>query len=409
MCSLSSKWMLVVLCMAMVSLTVAQANTWVKMSDFSGGKRERAVAFALGTYGYVGTGTDTGEMVRNDFWRYDPIGDTWTQVAELPGSARRDAVAFSIDDRGYVGTGMSEHVSANGTLLNDFWCYNPVLNQWDSIASYPGNQMNGVYFATGFSVNEKGYVCGGKTGNSTYSAELWEYKPSTNTWIQRAPFPTGIRYMLSSFSIGNVAYVGFGATQDVYKRDLFQYNPGNNTWTPMPDLPGNVRGGACTFVLQDKGYVCGGYDGGLLDDLWEFDPVEQMWNIRAYFGGSERKNAVSFSVNNAFAVVGLGKGYSGKKESIYRYYPTLFLAHENLQTAPFSLFPNPSSGSIQLQGPIELIEEITCFDALGKRLFSWKNDESPFTFPRLPSGGYLLKVKRSDQLEEQPCKFIITE
>ena len=43
---------------------LGQENTWVKLNDFIGGKRERAVAFSINGFGYVGTGTDTAEVVR---------------------------------------------------------------------------------------------------------------------------------------------------------------------------------------------------------------------------------------------------------------------------------------------------------------------------------------------------------
>ena len=38
-------------------------NTWTKMSDFSGLKRERAIAFSVNGFGYMGTGVDTAEVV----------------------------------------------------------------------------------------------------------------------------------------------------------------------------------------------------------------------------------------------------------------------------------------------------------------------------------------------------------
>lgn len=376
---------------------LGQENTWIKLGDFFGGKRERSVAFSLNGFGYVGTGTDTAEVVHADFWKYDPNSDTWSQIAPLPGPARRDAVAFSLNGFGYVGTGMSDHVSINGNILSDFWRYNAVMNEWDSIAPFPGNQGGGVYFSTGFSVGGKGYVCGGKTGNSSYSSELWEYKPANNTWFQRASFPTGIRYMLSSFAIGNFAYVGFGATQDVYKRDLYRYNPGNNQWNQMPDLPGNVRGSATTFVLQDKGYVCGGNDGGLLDDLWEFNPMSEEWTLKAYYGGSERKNAIAFSINNEFAVVGLGKGYTGKKASLYAYYPTSYLGMRNPLAQEIQIFPNPGRTNIQLRNLPADFERIECISFQGITVFSTNNIPASNAFESLPSGLYYLKVYRENQ------------
>jgi N-acetylneuraminic acid mutarotase len=87
-------------------LAFNQYNTWTKKTDFTAGKRERAVAFSIGDFGYVSTGIDTAEALLKDLWQYDPNSDTWTQKADLPGSARRDAVAFSVNGKGYVGTGI---------------------------------------------------------------------------------------------------------------------------------------------------------------------------------------------------------------------------------------------------------------------------------------------------------------
>jgi hypothetical protein len=159
----------------------------------------------------------------------------------------------------------------------------------------------------------------------------------------------------------------------------------------MPDLPGNVRGGATTFVLQDKGYVCGGYDGGLLDDLWEFDPLEHVWNLKAYFGGSERKNAIAFSLQNSIAIVGLGKGYSGKKESIYRYYPNDYLTTATLNHSLFTIYPNPSPSNFILEGPIERVALIQCYDIQGKMVFE-QVDPQQLYVSYLDAGMYSVRL-----------------
>jgi hypothetical protein len=165
----------------------------------------------------------------------------------------------------------------------------------------------------------------------------------------------------------------------------------------MPDLPGNVRGAATTFVLQDKGYVCGGNDGGLLDDLWEFNPVNEEWTLKAYFGGSERKNAIAFSVNNEFAIVGLGKGYSGKKESIYVYYPSSYVGlHPNI-AEEIQIFPNPGRTNIQLRNLPADYDRIECVNFQGLTVFSTNNIPTTDAFESLPSGLYYLKVYRENQ------------
>ncbi len=338
-------------------------NFWTKKNDFLGGKRERAVAFSIGDFGYLGTGVDTAEVVLKDFWQYDPISDSWTQKADVPGSPRRDAVAFVAGNKGYVGTGIDNDESFSGNKLKDFWEYDPSTNTWLQIADYPGVGGTGVYFATAFSIDAKGYVCCGKVGPNSYSNQLWEYKPSINQWTQRTNFPGGVRYQLSSFTVGYDAFVGLGANQDVFKKDFWKYNAGTNQWTSISDLPASERGSACTFTIGSRGYVCIGSDGGLLDDLWEYNPVADYWAVRASFGGSERRNAVAFALAGK-AYVGTGKGFSGKKASIEEYTPLNLADLDELENL-ISIYPNPANVAINITFPIDLISDISIFSISG--------------------------------------------
>lgn len=372
---------------------MAQAvSGWTKKSDFLGGKRERAVAFSIGTYGYVATGVDTAEIVHKDLWQYNPMDDSWSQLADLPGSARRDAVSFSINGFGYVGLGVDNVASVMGNKKSDFWKYNPTLNQWDSIAPFPGGGGNGVYSATAFSADNKGFVCGGKIGPGIYSKQLWEYKPNNDQWIQRADFPGGVRYQLCSFSINNIGYVGMGLNQDVYKKDFYKYNPGSNEWIEIAQFPAMERGGASTFVLNDKGYVCLGTNGGLQGDLLEYNPSVDMWFIRQSYGGSERKNAISFVVNNK-AYVGLGKGDSGKKSSMHEYSSTTSSETEMVVQADFLMYPNPSNGEVHLEIGTSDETKLTVMDINGVIVFSQEifNDHA-FSLENLPMGIYQVRL-----------------
>jgi len=349
-------YLFILLFSPLLGLTQSQ-NFWTKKSDFGGLKRERAVAFAIGDYGYVGTGVDTNEVVLKDFWKYDATTDTWTQVADLPGSARRDAVGFSIGSKGYVGTGIDNDESFSGIKLKDFWEYDATTNIWTQKADYPGAGGAGIYFSTGFCVDSKGYICCGKVGPNFYNNQLWEYKPSINQWTQRANFPGGVRYQLSSFAIGYNGYVGLGANQDVFKKDFWKYSPGTNSWTAIADFPASERGGACSFTIKERGFVCLGSDGGVLDDLWEYNPNTDQWSVRATYGGSSRKNAFAFVVNNK-AYVGTGKGDSGKKESMYEYTPMDVLGIEENNLSSFSIFPNPASQKFKIKTENNSIEKL---------------------------------------------------
>ncbi len=351
-------------------LTLAQgANDWTKKSDFAGLKRERAVAFSINDLGYVGTGVDTAEIVHNDFWQYDPVLDTWAQVADLPGSVRRNAVAFAINDKGYVGTGMDSVVASvpGAATLADFWEYDPSLNSWTQKANYPGGFGFGVYFATGFSIASKGYICCGKLGPNNYIDQLWEYKPETDQWSQLPAFPGGVRYQLSSFTIGYSAYVGLGTDQDAYRKDIWEFSAATNQWTEKSDLPANQRSAASTFSLGQRGYVCLGANGGLLDDLWEYNPFTDSWSIRASYGGSPRKGAFAFTANGR-AYVGTGKGYSGKKASVHEYNPPAVIGINELEE-DLSFYPNPANEFIHIKSKSNSIETISIYSNKGTLVY----------------------------------------
>jgi len=369
----------------------SQGNNWRELNDFIGGQRERAVAFTIGDYGYLGTGLDTAELVRKDFWRYDPITDSWTQMADLTGPGRRDAIGFATGGKGYIGLGVDNHVSILGNKMKDLWEYDPTLNTWLQKADYPGGGGGGVFFSTVFVADDKAFVCGGKIGPNLYINQLWEYKPSVDTWTQRAPFPGGVRYLASSFSINGVGYVGMGANQDVYKKDFYKYNPGSNLWSPIAPFPAYERGSACAFSLDGRGYICLGTNGALLDDLIEYNPAINEWAIRASYGGSARKSAAAFVINNK-AYVGTGKGYSGKRRGMQEYSATDYTSLEENKASPLVIFPNPSNGLIQLKRTSTEPALISIYNLSGIKVMEKKFTGEEIDLSNLPGGNYIVKL-----------------
>lgn len=351
-------------------------NTWLKVSDLgsdttgNGLKRERAVAFSIDQFGYVGTGVDTSETVLVDFWKYDPTTNAWTQIADIPGSMRRNAISFTIDNYGYVGTGMDSVVASSpgAATLNDFWRYDPSNNSWSARANFPGNSGFGIYFSTGFSIDSKGYVCGGKMGPNNYSNQLWEYKPALDQWTQLANFPGGVRYQLCSFSIGYKAYVGLGTDQDMYRKDIWEFSAATNQWTQMNDFPASARASTMTFTLGQRGYVCMGTNGGFLDDLWEYNPFTDQWSSREPYGGTRRKGGVAFTINNS-AYVGTGKGNSGKKASFQQYTPPAVVGINEIETH-FTIYPNPVIDNIHIEINSFEIQKLELYSTYGRKVLS---------------------------------------
>lgn len=360
-------------------------NHWIKKADFEGLKRERAVAFTIGDFAFVGTGVDTAENVCNDFWKYDPFLDSWTQVASLPGVARRNAVAFTIGKKGYVGTGFSHAESLLGVELNDFWEYNAITNQWTQKANYPSTP---VYFATGFSVQDKGYICGGKRGPNNYTSILREYDPQTNTWSSKANFPGGVRYQLSSFVIENSAYVGLGTDQDMYRNDIWEYKPSENEWTQKADLPASERASSHAFSIGFRGYICMGTNGGYLDDLWEYNPYDNSWSVRAPYGGTRRKGGVAFTLLGR-GYVGLGKGNSGKKASFWQYIPGSWVGLSESDELSFEVYPNPATELLYVNSDKHTIDQLFLTDMQGKIIVNALNP-TVIDISHLTPGNYQL-------------------
>ncbi len=147
-------------------------DAWTKKADFPNG-RFRAVAFAIGNKGYVGTGykIDTPN-VSKDIWAYDPSSNTWTQKADLPNSPKVLAVGFSIGGKGYIGTGGTDSVQ----FTKDFWAYDTLTNSWAQQADFGGSARNG---AVGLSIGGKGYIGTGSDGFSSLK-DFWEYTPAAD-------------------------------------------------------------------------------------------------------------------------------------------------------------------------------------------------------------------------------------
>ncbi|KAA9325989.1 Ig-like domain-containing protein [Adhaeribacter soli] len=232
-------------------------DTWSQKANFGGGTRSAAVGFSIGNKGYVGTGSGANGLYKKDFWEYDPVGNTWTQKSDFPGTARANAIGFSIGSLGYVGTGIRSNTSGSVfTLFDDFWEFNPTTNTWLQKASIPGNER---WAAVGFTINSKGYV-GLGSDNTGFKNDLREYNPATNTWTTKATFGGAARNSAVAFVLGTKAFVGTGLIRSpfnsTYKTaDIWQYDPVTNTWIQKPSIPGLERDGAVAFNIGSKGYL----------------------------------------------------------------------------------------------------------------------------------------------------------
>ncbi|MEO6166214.1 MAG: hypothetical protein ABIO46_02705, partial [Chitinophagales bacterium] len=307
------KIILLIAVLIAAGLTNSQAqDTWTQKANFGGDARRGATGFSIGDKGYIGTGyKQTGEIYGiflKDFWEYDSSNNTWTQKADFGGAARTGAVSFSIGGKGYIGTGGSVNMfGQNSVQYKDFWEYDPATNNWLQKADFGGAARTG---ATSFSINGKGYIgTGGSNdasgGNSMLYKDFWEYDTASNTWTQKADFGGVGRNFAASFTINGKGYIGTGGTGNPCSsggnalKDFYEYNPANNTWMQKADFGGIVRYHATGFSIGSKGYMGTGNSCTIeeMGDMWEYTPASNSWTQNWDLGGPGRYWAVSFTIN----------------------------------------------------------------------------------------------------------------
>lgn len=227
-------------------------NTWSQKADMPGVGRQDMSGFTIGDYAYFGQGLHAATTTFfYSFNRYDPSSNTWSAIADCP-VLRRTATGFSIDSIGYFTCGIWDGVAR----YKDLYAYNPRTDQWTQKASLPQAALNRS-FACVVSVNHKAYLTGGFEGQ--IMDDFYEYDPVNDTWTQKADFPGGPRSSVSGLAIGNYVLMGLGKDfSSTEHKDWYYYNPADNTWTPMNSYPADNNTNNATFVINGKGYVCGG-------------------------------------------------------------------------------------------------------------------------------------------------------
>jgi uncharacterized protein (TIGR02145 family) len=294
--------------------SLAQApNTWTQKANFPGMARWLAVGFCIGTKGFVGTGKDENDSLRNDFWEYDTTTNAWTQKANFGGTPRYGAVGFSIGAYGYIGTGLD----TSNYIWSDFWKYDTSANAWTEVTPFGGTPR---YVAVGFTIGNKGYV--GTGNDNTLRRDFWQYNPSSDTWTEVASFGGTGREIAIGFGVGSKGYIGTGLDTSLsYVSDIWAYDTTTNAWTQKSDYGGGPIGYARGMTIGSKGYAGTGYDGTFLRiDFWQYDPASDTWSREANYPGNGQQSVAAFSTGTK-GYFGTGYGVSGYADDLWEYTP----------------------------------------------------------------------------------------
>lgn len=342
------KFTLFLFCILQITIATAQGS-WTQKADFGGYARHSAVGFSIGTTGYIGTGYyNTSPNYLKDFWAYNPATNSWSQKANLSSNERNHAVGFSIASKGYIGTGY--YSNPNNTFsqwFQDIWEYDPTTNTWVQKANISQWRCSAV----GFSIGTKGFIGTGNRNNTpNYLTDCFKFDPGNNNWTNvTSNFSAYPRDGAVGFSIGTKGYIGLGhfydGSSDYYYNDFWEYDSSTGLWTSVTSFPGAARAWAVGFSIGNKAYVGTGHDdNNSYKDIWEYDPSADTlggtpWKQMTCFAGTSRWGAVGFSIGSKGYI---GTGYDSTnsfKKDFWEFDPSATC------TSPTADVPDVFSGS----------------------------------------------------------------
>ncbi len=235
----------------------------------------------------------------------------WIQKPAMPTGNRDRATGFTIGNTLYVGTG-----NFNLSGQTDFWKFDISSLAWTQIANSP-NPRHG---ATGFSYNGKGYVAWGTNFNPViFYNDVLEYDPAFNSWTTKSSAPTAARYGASVFVINHKAFLvggNFNTAVGPFSDEVWEYNIINDTWQLRAPYPGGALYYTTSFAIDNLGYTGGGGiktgSGSYVfeDEFYRYDPVIDVWTSLAPYPGGELSGMTSV-VFNQRAIVGSGNYSTG--------------------------------------------------------------------------------------------------
>ncbi len=319
----------------------AYLGNWIKnsISPLGGVPRAQACAFVIDTDVYVGLGVDIQGNCLDDFWQWDTNSDKWTRIDSMRGAngkvlpGRQSAVAFAIDTIGYVGTGEGPNYAPT---YKDFYSYSPKTNKWTALTSdaFPGTPR---YGCVAFSVNHLGFIGGGFDNN--YLNDYYKFNPSLppgKRWILQAVATIGEKRLNGGvFVIGAKAYLCTGTNGSQLCDDMVIYDSAGDTWRTSDTTLSNqtetttnfnndytdiIRQGAALFAVNGKGYVTWGASmtntTSLSGKTWEYDPATGLWTRKTTFPVQYNWSVGEYTVGVTVSVSGKSdRGFVGTGQS----------------------------------------------------------------------------------------------
>ncbi|MCA1752558.1 MAG: T9SS type A sorting domain-containing protein [Flavobacteriales bacterium] len=374
--------------------TAISAQSWHQAPDFPGTARDDGSAFTVGDVAYFGTGLEVGWNPTRDFYAFS-VSDGWYAIAPLPeGMERQYACGCASGGYGYIFGG----VGSGDNYFNDLWRYSPDEDAWTAMAPHPGAGRSGMAC---FSMNDKLYFVGGRIGQGNHTAESWIYHTADNTWEQIADYPGGGVWRMQAGVHGatgeRAVFTGTGMNEDgsIYS-GMYTFLEASDGWstTPVGVLPGGGRIYASMGRYMGDAVIFGGQDedGDFLNDFKNWEWVGLNWNELAPLPSFERRGGMMTSIGPHIIYT---TGLNADLERIKETWTTTIVTNIDRidRDRAITLYPNPGSGQLRIQGLPDGISELRFFSLDGKMVYSAQVDrDGEVSTAPLPKGMYIAEI-----------------
>jgi len=238
------------------------SNIWTQRANYAGGALSGVYGFGIGNFGYAGGGRNFNNAILSTFYRYSPATNAWTSLV-IPGAPAVDLPAtIVLNGMAYLAGGGNVFGGTSSMVRFD-----PVASIFTALpniggASHPDPNLVVRTEAVGMALNGKCYVGTGNSYSGTVMNDWWEFDPATNLWAQKNNFPGGARRGAIAFGFpSNVGFLGFGSNPipNTTYSDLWKYDPITDTWAA--DAPKSPITHASVTTIGTTAYMTGGYNG----------------------------------------------------------------------------------------------------------------------------------------------------
>jgi hypothetical protein len=142
-----------------------------------------------------------------------------------------------------------------GTALTTVMRYSLSGNAWTTGVPIPSAKCQGTLTACGGKLY---FIGGGATAGGAGSVDVYQYTPSTGTWVTKAPVPVAINGH-GAVAWGDSVIFAIMGPWAAPTTAVYYYNVNTDTWGTSTAFTGTARRSHAVGLSGNKIYVAGGY------------------------------------------------------------------------------------------------------------------------------------------------------